>query len=147
MTSERSHEEEFMTNVVTSEPIAGREQMAAVKVRQQAVWASGDFAVIGTTLQIVGELLCEGVDVRGGERVLDVAAGHHGPFAQTFQGNGPVGDVVPREEDGRTQEADDRGDCRGSFATSMLGRQNHPWMPKSCPGTGESAAPVSLVIY
>jgi ubiquinone/menaquinone biosynthesis C-methylase UbiE len=48
----------------------------SVKDRQQAMWASGDYAVIGTTLQIVGELLCEGVDVRAGERVLDVAAGN-----------------------------------------------------------------------
>jgi len=47
-----------------------------VKARQQAMWASGDFSVIGTTLQIVGEQLCEIVDVRGGERVLDVAAGN-----------------------------------------------------------------------
>jgi ubiquinone/menaquinone biosynthesis C-methylase UbiE len=50
--------------------------LAAIKARQQATWASGDFAVIGTTLQIVGELLCEAVDVRAGERVLDVAAGN-----------------------------------------------------------------------
>jgi ubiquinone/menaquinone biosynthesis C-methylase UbiE len=49
---------------------------SAIKARQQAMWASGDFAVIGTTLQIVGELLCEAVDVRAGERVLDVAAGN-----------------------------------------------------------------------
>jgi ubiquinone/menaquinone biosynthesis C-methylase UbiE len=49
---------------------------ASVKARQQAMWASGDFAVIGTTLQIVGELLCEEVDLRAGERVLDVAAGN-----------------------------------------------------------------------
>jgi len=49
---------------------------AAVKTRQQATWASGDFAVIGTTLQIVGESLAEAVDVRAGERVLDVAAGN-----------------------------------------------------------------------
>ncbi|MGD9903329.1 MAG: class I SAM-dependent methyltransferase [Vicinamibacterales bacterium] len=40
------------------------------------MWASGDFAVIGTTLQIVGETLAEAVDVGGGERVLDVAAGN-----------------------------------------------------------------------
>jgi ubiquinone/menaquinone biosynthesis C-methylase UbiE len=40
------------------------------------MWASGDFSVIGTTLQIVGELLCEAVDLRAGERVLDVAAGN-----------------------------------------------------------------------
>jgi len=50
--------------------------LSAVKAKQQAMWASGDFAVIGTTLQIVGELLCEAVDVGGGERVLDVAAGN-----------------------------------------------------------------------
>jgi ubiquinone/menaquinone biosynthesis C-methylase UbiE len=49
---------------------------SAIKARQQAMWASGDFAVIGTTLQIVGELLCEAVDVRAGERILDVAAGN-----------------------------------------------------------------------
>jgi ubiquinone/menaquinone biosynthesis C-methylase UbiE len=48
----------------------------SIKSRQQATWASGDFAVIGTTLQIVGELLCEAADVQGGERVLDVAAGN-----------------------------------------------------------------------
>lgn len=49
---------------------------AAIKVRQQATWASGDFAIVGTTLQIVGELLAEAADVRAGERVLDVAAGN-----------------------------------------------------------------------
>ncbi|MBI4997364.1 MAG: class I SAM-dependent methyltransferase [Rhodocyclales bacterium] len=48
----------------------------AVKQRQQATWASGDYAVIGTTLQIVGEALAEAADVRAGERVLDVAAGN-----------------------------------------------------------------------
>lgn len=50
--------------------------LAAIKARQQATWASGDFAVIGTTLQIVGESLAEAVDLRAGERVLDVAAGN-----------------------------------------------------------------------
>ncbi|MPW22480.1 methyltransferase domain-containing protein [Paraburkholderia sp. CNPSo 3157] len=48
----------------------------AIKSKQQATWASGDFAVIGTTLQIVGESLAEAIDVRAGERVLDVAAGN-----------------------------------------------------------------------
>jgi ubiquinone/menaquinone biosynthesis C-methylase UbiE len=48
----------------------------AVKSRQQTAWAAGDYAVIGTTLQIVGENLCEAVDVQAGERVLDVAAGN-----------------------------------------------------------------------
>jgi SAM-dependent methyltransferase len=48
----------------------------AIKQRQQATWASGDFAVVGTTLQIVGESLAEAADVRAGEDVLDVAAGN-----------------------------------------------------------------------
>ncbi len=49
---------------------------AAVKTRQQTAWSSGDYAVVGTTLQIVGESLCEAMDLRSGQRVLDVAAGN-----------------------------------------------------------------------
>jgi SAM-dependent methyltransferase len=49
---------------------------AAIKQKQQATWASGDYAVVGTTLQIVGEQLAEAVDLLAGERVLDVAAGN-----------------------------------------------------------------------
>lgn len=49
---------------------------AAIKQRQQATWAAGDYAVVGTTLQIVGERLCDAIDLRAGERVLDVAAGN-----------------------------------------------------------------------
>ena len=49
--------------------------VAAVKTKQQATWASGDFGRIGVTLQIVGESLCEAVDLLSTERVLDVAAG------------------------------------------------------------------------
>jgi len=48
----------------------------ALKTRQQAAWASGDYATIGTTLQLVGELLAEACDLRWDERVLDVAAGN-----------------------------------------------------------------------
>lgn len=48
----------------------------AIKAKQNATWATGDYAVVGTTLQIVGERLCEAVDIRAGERVLDVAAGN-----------------------------------------------------------------------
>jgi len=48
----------------------------AIKQRQQAVWSAGDYAMIGTTLQIVGERLCEAVDMRAGSSVLDVAAGN-----------------------------------------------------------------------
>jgi SAM-dependent methyltransferase len=50
--------------------------LGAVKRRQQAAWSSGDYAVVGTTLQIVGERLCEALDLRAGQRVLDVAAGN-----------------------------------------------------------------------
>jgi ubiquinone/menaquinone biosynthesis C-methylase UbiE len=50
--------------------------LSAIKARQQAMWASGDFAVVGTTLQMVGEHVCEAVDLRSTERVLDVAAGN-----------------------------------------------------------------------
>ena len=49
--------------------------LAAIKMRQQGTWAAGDYAVIGVRLQIVGELLCEALDLRAGSTVLDVAAG------------------------------------------------------------------------
>jgi ubiquinone/menaquinone biosynthesis C-methylase UbiE len=50
--------------------------LAALKTRQHAAWSSGDYAVVGTTLQIVGEELCEALDLRAGQKVLDVAAGN-----------------------------------------------------------------------
>src|ERR1700733_3981619 len=48
----------------------------ALKSRQQSAWASGDYAVVGITLQLVGELLAEACDLRYDEKVLDVAAGN-----------------------------------------------------------------------
>src|SRR5215468_332689 len=51
-------------------------ELLAIKSRQKAAWSSGDYAVVGTTLQIVGEELCEALDLRAGQRVLDVAAGN-----------------------------------------------------------------------
>src|SRR6266700_2606661 len=50
--------------------------LGAVKTRQKGAWSSGDYAVVGTTLQIVGEELCEALDLRPGSKVLDVAAGN-----------------------------------------------------------------------
>jgi ubiquinone/menaquinone biosynthesis C-methylase UbiE len=50
--------------------------LAAVKAKQQAAWSSGDYAVVGSTLQIIGEDLCEAMDLRAGQKVLDVAAGN-----------------------------------------------------------------------
>lgn len=60
----------------TPTPAPPQVDFATIKQRQQGIWASGDYAVIGTTLQIVGEDLAEAVDLRAGERVLDVAAGN-----------------------------------------------------------------------
>jgi ubiquinone/menaquinone biosynthesis C-methylase UbiE len=65
-----------MTSVTSCETAMPAERTRAIKARQQAMWASGDFAVIGATLQIVGELLTEAADVRATHRVLDVAAGN-----------------------------------------------------------------------
>jgi SAM-dependent methyltransferase len=60
-----------MSTTLTTQP-----DLEAVKAKQQATWSSGNYAVIGTTLQIVGESLCEAVDVTAGSQVLDVAAGN-----------------------------------------------------------------------
>jgi ubiquinone/menaquinone biosynthesis C-methylase UbiE len=57
-------------------PLSPAVDLAAVKTRQQAAWSTGNYAVVGTTLQIVGENLCEALDLRSGSRVLDVAAGN-----------------------------------------------------------------------
>jgi SAM-dependent methyltransferase len=70
------------TNTQTQNPAhpqastPGMGPLEGVKATQQTTWASGDYAVIGTTLQIVGESLCEAVDVTAGSQVLDVAAGN-----------------------------------------------------------------------
>ena len=69
----------------------------AIKTRQQSTWSSGDYAVIGTTLQIVGESLSEAVDVAAGERVLDVAAGNGNATLAAARRGGKVtaSDYVP----------------------------------------------------
>jgi SAM-dependent methyltransferase len=64
------------TTTITPSPGNTAADFNAIKQKQQSTWASGDFAVIGTTLQIVGETLAEAADVRAGERVLDIAAGN-----------------------------------------------------------------------
>src|SRR3954464_4007860 len=50
-------------------------ELNAIKDKQQKAWASGNYAVIGNQLVIMGERLCEAVDVHSGEKVLDVATG------------------------------------------------------------------------
>ncbi len=62
-------------STATATPIV-QPDFEALKTRQHGAWSSGDYAVVGTTLQIVGEELCETLDLRAGQRVLDVAAGN-----------------------------------------------------------------------
>jgi len=62
-------------NPAGATPVPAQDQ-AALKARSKATWSAGDFAVIGSTLQLVGESLAEAADVRAGERVLDVACGN-----------------------------------------------------------------------
>jgi ubiquinone/menaquinone biosynthesis C-methylase UbiE len=65
------------TATLTAKPSpAAAPDLAAVKAKQKAAWSSGDYAVVGATLQIVGESLCEAMDLRAGQKVLDVAAGN-----------------------------------------------------------------------
>ena len=62
--------------VARAMPAPTQPDLTAVKTRQQGAWSSGDYAVVGTTLQIVGETLCEALDLRAGQKVIDVAAGN-----------------------------------------------------------------------
>lgn len=64
------------TTYATTERAPVALDLAAVKARQQGAWSAGDYAIVGTTLQIVGEQLCETLDIRAGQKVLDVAAGN-----------------------------------------------------------------------
>ena len=67
-----------MSDSVTREPPAQTKglDLGAIKSKQNAAWSAGDYAVVGTTLQIVGEGLAESLDLRSGQRVLDIAAGN-----------------------------------------------------------------------
>jgi ubiquinone/menaquinone biosynthesis C-methylase UbiE len=75
MTALQSAQEKPMTTMSASRQTVTPD-LAALKIRQQAAWSSGNYAVVGTTLQIVGEQLCETMDLRAGSKVLDVAAGN-----------------------------------------------------------------------
>lgn len=69
-------ERPIMTTVINCSPSATGPDLEALKAKQQAAWASGDYAIVGTTLQLVGEQLAESMDLRAGQEVLDVAAGN-----------------------------------------------------------------------
>lgn len=63
------------TTVTTASPTESPD-FEAIKTKQNAAWSSGDYAIVGTTLQIVGEQLAEALDLRASQSVLDVAAGN-----------------------------------------------------------------------
>jgi ubiquinone/menaquinone biosynthesis C-methylase UbiE len=65
-----------MTTIIECVPKVAMPDLKAIKAKQQAAWSSGDYAIVGTTLQIVGEQLAEALDLRAGQKVLDVAAGN-----------------------------------------------------------------------
>jgi ubiquinone/menaquinone biosynthesis C-methylase UbiE len=65
-----------MTTIIKCEVPGPIPDFKAIKAKQHIVWSSGDYAVVGTTLQIVGEELAEAMDLRPGQKVLDVAAGN-----------------------------------------------------------------------
>jgi ubiquinone/menaquinone biosynthesis C-methylase UbiE len=95
----------------TSEP--AQASLETVKARQRGAWSSGDYAVVGTTLQIVGESLCEALDLRSGQKVLDVAAGNGNASLAAARRWCPVTstDYVPALlERGRERAAADRFD-------------------------------------
>ncbi len=65
-----------MNTATLTKPPPAAPDLDALKSKQRTTWSSGDYAVIGATLQIVGESLCEALDLRAGQKVLDVAAGN-----------------------------------------------------------------------
>src|SRR5215218_1548931 len=93
--------------------------LAAVKARQQATWASGDYHMIGTQILIVSELLIEALDVHSTERVLDVATGSgNAALAAARRGCTVVGlDYVPA----LLERARRRADAEGVEATWVEG--------------------------
>ncbi len=100
-----------MTSATAPEPAATTPDLAAIKTRQQATWASGDYHMIGTQIQIVSELMIEALDVHSTERVLDVATGSgNAALAAARRGCEVVGvDYVPALLDRARRRADAEG--------------------------------------
>src|SRR4051812_230836 len=90
-----------MSAVLTGSPLASPAYLApnfaAIKERQQATWASGDFSVVASRIVYQAEQLCETADLQAGWRVLDVATGSgNAALAAARRGCEAVGmDYVP----------------------------------------------------
>jgi len=101
----------------------GGPDLAAIKRRQQATWASGDYHMIGTQILLASEQLIESLDVHSTDRVLDVATG---------SGNAALA-AARRSCEGRTRGSTlarrDRstGTPRTSHRSSRRGRPARPW--------------------
>jgi ubiquinone/menaquinone biosynthesis C-methylase UbiE len=65
-----------MTTIIECRPVAATPDLKAIKAKQHVAWSSGNYAIVGATLQIVGEQLAEAMDLRAGQKVLDIAAGN-----------------------------------------------------------------------
>ena len=88
--------------------IATKPDLAAIKQRQQATWASGDYHMIGTQILLQSELLIEALDVHSTDRFLDVATGSgNAALAAARRGCEVVGlDYVPALLDRARQRAE-----------------------------------------
>jgi len=100
--------------------------LTAIKEKQQKTWASGDYAVIGNQLVIMGERLCEAVDVRSSQKVLDVATGSGNTAISAVRRHCDVTglDYVP----GLIEQARRRAEAEGMEITFEVGdAENLPY--------------------
>jgi SAM-dependent methyltransferase len=109
---------------VTSPAAPTLADYTAIKARQQATWSAGNYAVIGTSLQLAGESLCEAVDLEAGEVVLDVAAGNGNASLAAARRGGAVtaADYVGTLLDGTRARAAAEGvvvDCQEADAEAL----------------------------
>jgi SAM-dependent methyltransferase len=116
----------FACSLTTMTDTLTLEDFEAIKQRQQATWASGDYAVIGTSLQLVGESLCEAVDIAAGSRVLDVAAGNGNAALAAARRGAEV--IATDYVDALLERAQRRADADGlALATRVADAEDLPF--------------------